>query len=188
MYWWMCPCESLCSDCHLQPSNHPKRFCQNAAPTCSSEVLRFVPFACVVSGERKQLHYSCFLQYMMCSFRQTKVKRLRYTGWNLLSLSLSFSLCKCTHTHTHTHRHARTHTTTHARVRTHTHTYTHKHTHARTHTNTHTQTHTLTHARTHARTHTHTQTHTRTHTSMKQVMVGMYKSIRRRGGRNAFLG
>jgi len=45
---------SRCVQTALQPSNHYKRFCRNAAPTCSSEVLRFVPFACVVSGERKQ--------------------------------------------------------------------------------------------------------------------------------------
>ena len=33
-----------------------------------------------------------------------------------------------------------------------------------------------------------THTHKRTHTNMKQVAVGMYKSIRRLGGGNAFLG
>ena len=151
----MCPCESLCSDCHLQPFNHPKRFCQNAAPTCSSEVLRFVPFACVVSGERKQLHYSCFLQYMMCSFRQTKVKRLWYTGWNLLSLSLQM------YTHTHAQTRTHTHTRTHARARTHTHTHTH------------------THARTHARKQAHTHTcllYTRTQTSL-HVSLSLMKLI-----------
>ena len=30
--------------------------------------------------------------------------------------------------------------------------------------------------------------HTHTHTNMKQVAIGMYKSIRRLGGRDAFLG
>ena len=61
-----------------------------------------------------------------------------------------------------------------------------QHTHTRTRTRTHTHTHT--HTLTHTHTHPHTHTHTHTYMNMKQVAVSMYKSIRRLGGRDTFLG